>query len=130
MEQNESQKNDTGKNTNAQNDRRTFFIAFLTTVILLALYHFSTGLFAIFSGTSDFCTIPVTREYVLVPVSSMPHAGPGMMGSAPGFHGMRHGGMKRMGGPGGNNHAHDAEHGPHRSPVPAPEEPAPETPAE
>ena len=50
MDQNESPKNTAG-NANAQNDRRTFLIAFLTCVILLALYHFGTGIFAILDAS-------------------------------------------------------------------------------
>ena len=115
MEQNELSKSAAG-NANAQNDRRTFLIAFLTTVILLALYHFGTGVFAIFSGKSDYCTIPVTREYVLVPVSAMPHPHMGMMRRGPhGFHRGGHGeegGMPRFG-KRGEGMRHHGEHGHH-----------------
>ena len=120
MEQNEPQKNAAG-NSCAPSDRRTFLIAFLTTVILLALYHFGTGLFAIFSGKCESCTIPVAREYVLVPVSSMHQPCMGMMGRKPGgfhrggFHrgerdGEHHGGMPRFGKRGENDGKHGGMH--------------------
>ena len=118
MEQNDSQKSAAG-NSCAQSDRRTFLIAFLTAVIVLAVYHFGIGIFAIFSGKSDYCTIPVTREYVLVPVSSLPHPHMGMMGGrGPGFrhrgeHNGEHGGMHRFGKHGGM-HRH-GEHGGHHT---------------
>lgn len=119
-EQNESKKNAAG-NSCAQSDRRTFLIAFLTAVIVLAVYHFGTGVFAIFAGKSDYCTIPVTREYVLVPVSSMPHPHMGMMGRRPGFH--HRGGFHRG--------EHGGEHGGHHPGAPVkPDAPAaPEAPA-
>lgn len=124
MESKNESSNPPAENCVKQNDRRTFLIAFLTTVILLALYHFGTGLFAIFSGSSDFCTIPVTREYVLVPVSAMPRhgGGMGMMGGGPRgqFRGPRRGGA-----PDGAFHrggmGHHGEHGHH--PDAAPEVP-------
>ena len=119
MEQNEAPKSGNAGNTSSQNDRRTFLIAFLTTVILLALYHFGTGLFAIFSGSSDFCTIPVTREYVLVPVSAMPqHGGMGMMGGpgggprGPFRGGPRRGGFFRGGHGGMEHHGEQGGHHP------------------
>ena len=120
MEQNESQKSAAGNNC-AQSDRRTFLIAFLTTVIVLALYHFGTGVFAIFSGKSDYCTIPVAREYVLVPVSAMPQPRMGMMGRGPGgfhrgggfHHRGEHGGMPRFGKHGGEAMHRHGEHGHH-----------------
>ena len=59
-------------------DVRTFCIALLTTVIVLALYHFGMGICAILTGTSSCTSMPVTREYVLVPVSAMPQKAPGM----------------------------------------------------
>ena len=93
MDQNEQSKNAAGNPAaQSQSDRRTFLIAFLTTVILLALYHFGTGIFAICSGASDFCTIPVTRDYVLVPINALPRGG-GMMNGGPRgpFHGFRRG---------------------------------------
>lgn len=143
MEQNEPPK---AGNTNAQNDWRTFLIAFLTTVIVLALYHFGTGVFAIFSGKSDYCTIPVAREYVLVPVSAMPQPRMGMMGRGPGgfhhrgggFHRGEHGGMPRFGKHGGEDMHRHGEHGhghhpgapeapeaPKAAPEAAPKAPAP-----
>lgn len=133
MDQNEQQKNAAGNSAaQSQNDRRTFLIAFLTTVTLLALYHFGTGLFAIFSGTSDFCTIPVTREYVLVPVNALPRGG-GMMNGGPRgpFQGPRRGpgNFGRGAMPQGGLHRHNAE-GPHHADSPAAETPAPEKPAE
>ena len=136
MEQNETPSKSPAGNTNAQNDRRTFLIAFLTTVILLALYHFGTGLFAIFAGKSDFCTIPVAREYVLVPVSSMPEPGMGMMGRGHGrgFHRGEHGEGHGFGRRGEGMHRHGRDHGPRPDAPASPEnadqpEPAAEQPA-
>lgn len=90
----------------AQNsDLRTFLIAFLTTVILLALYHFGMGVAAILSGSASYQSMPVTREYVLVPVNALPQRGPGMGMGGPGMGGFRRGGMpgefRRGGMPGG-----------------------------
>ena len=82
----------TGKCTQ-NSDLRTFLIAFLTTVIVLALYHFGMGVAAILSGSASYQSMPVTREYVLVPVNALPQRGPGMgMGGGPGM-GFRRGGM-------------------------------------
>ena len=66
------------KKCKMQGDVRTFCIALLTAVIVLAIYHFGMGICAILTGTSSCSSMPVTREYVLVPVSAMPRQGPGM----------------------------------------------------
>ena len=66
------------KKCKMQGDVRTFCIVLLTAVIVLAIYHFGMGICAILTGTSGYSSMPVTREYVLVPVSAMPQKGPGM----------------------------------------------------
>lgn len=60
------------KKCRLQGDVRTFCIALLTTLIVLALYHFGMGICAILTGTSSCASMPVSRDYVLVPVSAMP----------------------------------------------------------
>ena len=83
------------------NDLRTFMIALLTAIIVVALYHFGTGLCKIYcSGCSD--GYYPTPRYMLVPVMNvpmpemdegdMPHHGHGKFGMKK--HGFRHGGMK------------------------------------
>ena len=86
------------------NDLRTFMIALLTAVIVVALYHFGTGLCKIYcSGCSD--GYYPTPRYMLVPVMNvpmpemdegdMPHHGRGKFGMK--RHGFRHGGMPHHG---------------------------------
>ena len=65
------------KSCGLKGDVRMFCIALLTTVIVLALYHFGMGICAILTGTSSCSSMPVTRDYVLVPVSAMPQKAPG-----------------------------------------------------
>ena len=136
MEQNETTQQPAAGKTDSRNDLRTFLIAFLTSITLIALYHFGTGIYAIFSGASSFCSIPVTREYVLVPVSSFPVQQPGghMMPPGP-RRGFGRPGMSAPGQhhPRGNRHAHSEAPAP-AGDAPAPAEgspaPAPQPPAE
>lgn len=75
------------KSCGLKGDVRTFCIALLTTVIVLALYHFGMGICAILTGTSSCTSMPVTRDYVLVPVSAVPQKAPGFGGEGRRFRG-------------------------------------------
>ena len=88
------EKNTEKKSCCLKGDVRTFCIALLTTVIVLALYHFGMGICAILTGTSSYNCMPVSRDYVLIPVSAMPQKGPGF-GEGKRFHRgeFRRGGM-------------------------------------
>ena len=119
------------------NDLRTFFIALLTSVIVVALYHFGSGLCKIYCSSCSSEYYPTPR-YMLVPVMDVPmmpgmgeggmhhHHGHGKFGmKKPGF---RHGGMKPEGkrGPGFKG-KRPAKRGPEAAPeakAPA-EKPAP-----
>ena len=72
------------------NDLRTFAIALLTSIIVLALYHFGSGLCKIFCSNSS-CGYYPTQRYMLVPVMNNPMM-PGM-----GEGGMHHHGHGKFG---------------------------------
>ena len=82
-EKKENQVPQCGKN----NDLRTFAIALITAVIVVALYHLGTGLCKIFCSDSCNAAYPAPR-YMLVRVMDMPmspdegmhHRGPGRFG--------------------------------------------------
>ena len=82
------------KKCKMQGDVRTFCIALLTAVIVLAIYHFGMGICAILTGTSSCTSMPVTRDYVLVPVSAMPQKAPGFGGEGRRFRGEFPGGPR------------------------------------
>jgi len=103
--------NQEGKNTctcSCRQDAKTFLIALLTSVIVVAVYHFGGGICRILRADSCGEEIPVCEKYVLIPVQTLPqgefcgHNGPGMgqrhFRRGPGMNGERkmwNGGMKR-----------------------------------
>lgn len=123
-------------------DLRTFAIALLTSIIVVALYHFGSGLCKIFCQDSCGGYYP-TQRYMLVPVMEVPMPGMGMPDEGPrrGHHGkfgMRHphfrdGGMRPDGkrGPGFRGKRPDGQFGPRGFKGPKgpgkPETKAPET---
>ena len=91
MEEQEKQTRETGK-CRCSGDLRTFGIALLTSLIVLALYH--SGMMLCKMCCKDkMCGLPVSQDYVLVPVSAMPQRAPGM---TPGRFGMKHGSQNGM----------------------------------
>ena len=96
----EEKKENTAPECRKNNDLRTFTIALLTAIIVVALYHFGTGLCKIYcSGCRGYYPTP---RYMLVPVMNvpmhgmdeggMPHRGHGKFGMKK--HGFHHGGKK------------------------------------
>ena len=77
------------------NDLRTFMIALLTAVIVVALYHFGSGLCKIYCPESCGGYYP-TQRYMLVPVMDVPM--PGMDEGAMHHPGRGKFGMRRPGG--------------------------------
>ena len=106
-EKKENQAPECGKN----NDLRTFAIALITAVIVVALYHFGCGLCKIFCSDSCDAVYPAPR-YMLVRVMDAPmpmdeemhHPGPGKFGPGkfgPGKFGMKGKHHFHQGGPRG-----------------------------
>lgn len=59
-------------------DWRTFFIALLTSLIVVALYHFGSGLYKIYcGGYEDGCKTPYAKACYVIPVNC-----PMMMGAS------------------------------------------------
>ena len=67
----EEKKGNVAPECRKNNDLRTFMIALLTAVIVVALYHFGTGLCKIYCSdcSSGYCP---TQRYMLVPVMDVP----------------------------------------------------------
>ena len=99
----EDKKENTAPECRKTSDLRTFMIALLTSIIVVALYHLGSGLCKIYCPDSCGGYYP-TQRYMLVPVMEMPMSGMDMPGEGPrrGHHGkfgMKHprfrdGGMK------------------------------------
>jgi len=91
----EEKKENAAPECRKNNDLRTFMIALLTAVIVVALYHFGSGLCKIYCPESCGGYYP-TQRYMLVPVMEAPM--PGMDEGA--MHHPGHGkfGMRRPGG--------------------------------
>ena len=88
----EEKKENTAPECRKNNDLRTFTIALLTAIIVVALYHFGTGLCKIYCTSCEYSPAP---RYMLVPVMNVP-----MQGMDEGFmphRGHRKFGMKRHG---------------------------------
>ena len=142
----EDKKENTAPECRKNSDLRTFMIALLTSIIVVALYHFGSGLCKIYCPDSCSGYYP-SQRYMLVPVMDAPMPGMGMPNE--GFHrgprgkfGMRHPGFRDGSmrpdwkrGPGFRGKHHDGQFGPrgfkgHRGPgnpeANAPESNAPE----
>ena len=70
----EEKKETTAPECRKTNDLRTFVIALLTAVIVVAAYHFGSGLCSIFCSNCDSGYCP-TQRYMLVPVMDIPMQG-------------------------------------------------------
>ena len=70
----EEKKENAGPECRKNNDLRTFMIALLTSVIVVALYHFGSGLCKIYCPSSCGGYYPTPR-YMLVPVMEAPMSG-------------------------------------------------------
>ena len=70
----EERKENTAPECRNNNDLRTFVIALLTAVIVVAVYHFGSGLCKIYCSncSSTYCPTP---RYMLVPVMDVPMSG-------------------------------------------------------
>ena len=90
----EEKKENAAPECRKNNDLRTFFIALLTAIVVVALYHFGSGLYKIFCTYDCDSGYYPSQRYMLVPVMDMP-----MMPGMGEGHGHRHGhgkfGMKR-----------------------------------
>ena len=97
----EEKRENTAPECRKNNDLRTFVIALLTSVIVLALYHFGSGLCKIFCSDCGSAYYP-TQRYMLVPVMEVPMSGMdegAMHHPGRGNFGMRRPGGFRDGGP-------------------------------
>ena len=117
----EEKKENTAPECRKNNDLRTFVIALLTAIIVVAVYHFGSGLCKIYCPESCGGYYP-TQRYMLVPVMDVPmpcmdegamhHPGRGKFGMRrPGF---RDGGMRPdwKRGPGFKGKRPDGQFGP------------------
>ena len=91
----EERRETTAPECRKNNDLRTFVIALLTSVIVLALYHFGSGLCKIYCSDCSSAYYP-TQRYMLVPVMEVPM--PGMDEGAMDHPGRGRFGMRRPGG--------------------------------
>ena len=91
----EEKKENTAPECRKNNDLRTFAIALLTSLIVVALYHFGSGLCKIFCSDCSSAYCP-TQRYMLVPVMDVPM--PGMDEGAMHHPGRGKFGMRRPGG--------------------------------
>ena len=91
----EEKKENTAPECRKNNDLRTFVIALLTAIIVVAVYHFGSGLCKIYCPESCGGYYP-TQRYMLVPVMDVPM--PGMDEGAMHHPGRGKFGMRRPGG--------------------------------
>lgn len=69
------------KNTNPKsNDLRTFLIALLTAIIVVALYHFGMGFCKMFCPENSCGSYRPVQRYMLVPVMESQYGYPGACG--------------------------------------------------
>ncbi len=69
------------RNTNVKSsDLRTFLIALLTAVIVVALYHFGMGFCKMFCPEKSCGSYRPVQRYMLVPVMEPPYGYPGACG--------------------------------------------------